>query len=313
MKRNIKIWPLLFCVALLCWTCSKDETVSTVPLETNYITENVIIVVIDGPRYSETWGDPQKEYVPRLKNELAPDGVINENFHNLGVTRTVPGHTAILTGTYEDIENSGNQFPSNPSLLQLWLDETKLAPDHAQIFSSKKKLDVLGNSTNLEWRNSFVPNMDATDRDDWITYLELINALKTERPNLVFMNLKGPDINGHANNWSGYLDAIEETDSLLAELKIFIDNDPHYSGKTTLIMTNDHGRHLDGIRNGFVDHGDNCLGCTHINFYGYGPDFKAGITINNERELIDIAPTVAHLLGFRFKGSRGDIMTELFK
>ena len=78
-------------------------------------------------------------------------------------------------------------------------------------------------------------------------------------------------------------------------------------------MTNDHGRHTDGVADGFCSHGDPCDGCQHINFYAFGPDFKENQIISEERELIDVPATIAELLNFRIPNSNGNIMTELFK
>ena len=82
--------------------------------------------------------------------------------------------------------------------------------------------------------------------------------------------------------------------------------------QTTLFVTNDHGRHLDGKKDGFISHGDKCEGCRHINFFAYGPDFKSNQIINVERELIDIPATVAGRMGFCIEKTKGDVMTELF-
>ena len=83
--------------------------------------------------------------------------------------------------------------------------------------------------------------------------------------------------------------------------------------KLRFIMTNDHGRHLDGIADGFVSHGDHCRGCTHINFMGYGPDFKEDSLIYTQYELIDILPTIGDLLGFDYHEAQGVVMSDLFK
>lgn len=304
-------FPLL--LSLLLFDCKKDSDSQTINEFPDFVTENVVLVVVDGPRYSETWGDAQSRFIPRMKADLSPKGIINDKFYNWGVTRTMPGHTALITGVYEDIDNAGREFPSYPSILQTWLSRTQSNPNKAWIVASKKKLAPLANCTDIKWRNSFVPQVDAQTRLDFQTYECTRKKMRTYHPNLVFVNLSGPDVEGHANNWTGYLKAIRETDSLVNELQNFIDTDPHYAGKTTLIVTNDHGRHVDGIKDGFISHGDHCSGCTHINFYAYGPDFKENEIISQPREQIDIAPTIAYLMGFEMEAGSGEIMHELFK
>ena len=81
-------------VLLLIAACAKDMVYQ------NLKTEHVIIVVIDGARYSETWGEPSHVYIP-LQSSLSSQGVLFENFTNSGVTSTIPGHTSIVTGVIQ--------------------------------------------------------------------------------------------------------------------------------------------------------------------------------------------------------------------
>jgi phosphopentomutase len=54
------------------------------------------------------------------------------------------------------------------------------------------------------------------------------------------------------------------------------------------------------------------MGCKHINFFAYGPDFKKSQIINTKRELIDIPATIAELLQFKTVYLKGKVMHELF-
>jgi bisphosphoglycerate-independent phosphoglycerate mutase (AlkP superfamily) len=129
---------------------------------------------------------------------------------------------------------------------------------------------------------------------------------------LLFVNYKEPDASGHAANWQGYLNGIKACDDYVKQVWEFIQSDPMYKDKTTLFITNDHGRHLNGINDGFVSHGDNCEGCRHIYLYAFGPDFKQNVIETQQRELIDINATILELLGLDEQLSDGEVMTELF-
>jgi hypothetical protein len=59
---------------------------------------NVIIVVIDGARYTETFGDPLHRYIPNIWHRLRPKGTIHTNFYNRGETITLGSHVSMLTG-----------------------------------------------------------------------------------------------------------------------------------------------------------------------------------------------------------------------
>ena len=60
---------------LVLFSCANDK------VKNNFITENVIVIVVDGARYSETWGDPTHQYVPNMADSMASFGVINTNFY----------------------------------------------------------------------------------------------------------------------------------------------------------------------------------------------------------------------------------------
>ncbi len=300
-------------VALAMASCAKEINLDSIAIEDDNLTENVFVVVIDGPRFSETWGDPTHELIPNLSQTLSKVGVVNREFYNQGTTHTLPGHTAIISGVYENLDNNGKQYPTYPSYLQHWLYQTKSNPNQAWVVGSKKKLEVLANCSSLKWRNSYLPSVDVEDRLDKYTFNRVKEIIDEHHPKMMFINLKGPDFWGHGANWEMYRYGIFQTDSMLNALYNIIETDSVYKGKTTIIMSNDHGRHLEGIQNGYVNHGDRCIGCTHINFYAFGPDFKSNVVTGHQREQVDIAPTVARLMGYKMFQVEGKVMDELFK
>lgn len=308
------ICGLLLAVLMGCYSNEElFETENTLKAaKQNYNTENVILVMVDGPRQSETWQSTDRKYIPMMDKYLAPQGIVISAFYNNGVTFTVPGHVATLTGTYESISNKGEQLPTKPSFFQMWLKVSAAPKEKAWIITSKSKLNVLANCKEVGWRNSFNPSVDAADRDDIVTYNTAKEIMQEHKPNLVLLHFRGPDTYGHAGNWEKYVESIAIADSLLYELWNFVESSEFYKDNTTMIMTNDHGRHLDQISGGFEHHGDHCLGCRHLNFYAVGPDFKQGEISSIEREQTNILPTVAELMGFELEDSK-EIMWELFK
>ena len=214
---------------------------------------------------------------------------------------------------YEDLANDGSQFPRFPSIFQYWLKGSNSSPENAWIVGSKRKLFVLGDCTHPDWRGSYRASVDSENRDDEVTFHRFKEIIRTHNPRLVMLHFKGPDVAGHGNNWNEYLNEIRRSDSLMAECWKFLQSIPQYRDSTTLFMTNDHGRHSDNIKDGFISHGDKCEGCTHINFYATGPDFKSDVVFNMPRSLVDIAPTVGELMGFTMDEDAGIVMDELFK
>lgn len=311
--NTLKLSLTLFALSLVSFSFSQSST------EKNYKTENVLIIIMDGPRYSETWGDPTHQYIPRMAKDMAPQGVVYSGFRNNGPTYTCAGHTALTTGVYQRISNTGTEYPKNPSIFQYWLKKTGKAKRSAYVISSKDKLAILTDTKDKKWRGQYRPYSDcginglqSGYRTDKETYDSSIHILDTFIPNLVLLNFRQPDSWGHAGNWEKYLASMKRSDEFIYQVFRFIQTNEHYKDKTTIFVTNDHGRHLDGHKDGFVSHGDNCEGCRKINCFAYGPDFKQGVIIDTPRELVDIPATICELMDITMEKNEGSIMTELF-
>jgi len=286
----------------------------------NFKSEYSIILVIDGPRYSETFGDTSCKYIPKMGKELIKEGVFFDNFKNNGPTFTVPGHTAMATGVYQRISNSGTSLPKNPSIFQYYLKATNAPKTDAFVIASKGKLDVLANTKNKKWRNQYIASTYCgpnglgvgygSDDKTFSKVVELISG--SNPPHLMLINLLSVDVYGHANNWKKYLESIKVCDNYVDSLWKTIQSNPILKDKTTLFITNDHGRHLDGKKTGFVSHGDNCSGCRKISLLVLGPDIVKGKIVYEEAELIDISKTIAKMMNFEMPTSNGRILNELF-
>ncbi|MBN2164709.1 MAG: sulfatase-like hydrolase/transferase [Marinilabiliaceae bacterium] len=288
-------------------------------LDNNNKTQNqkIIILVLDGIRYSETYNE--NNYLSFFNDSIKQHGVSYSNFYNLGSTYTTAGHTAITTGHYQQINNSGEQLPDSTSIFQYWLKNFNKSRYRAWIITSKSKLEVLGNTSNPTWHNIFLPltscgvkGLGSANRPDSLTMKEAISVLTDYEPEMVLINLMEPDIYGHQGNWDNYINAIKRADSLTHKLWTFINTNASYKNSTTLFITNDHGRHLDSIANGFIGHGDNCEGCKHIQLFVFGPKIKKGVIIDSLRSLIDIAPTITHIFNFDIPYLKGKNMQEIF-
>ncbi|PHR31372.1 MAG: sulfatase [Fluviicola sp.] len=305
-------------LALSCFcfiaSCQSDK------VQEEFITENIIIIVIDGARYSESWGDPLHSNIPNL-DSLKSEGVFFPNFMNCGDTRTVPGHAALLTGVYENLDNFGSETPTNPSIFQCWAEEYNAASDQSWIITSKDKLEVLGNCTRNKWKDKFLPRthcgVDGAGQmsgyqDDSLTVFQGLAILEMHHPKLTIFNLREPDYSGHGGVWSEYLTGLQKSDAYVKQILDFVKNDPVYSGKTTVFITSDHGRHLDGVNGGFSSHGDDCEGCQRIGMLAIGPDFEPGKVVETDYGQIDIPATIARMLHFKMRYSKGRSMRELF-
>lgn len=306
----------VLCLLVSLTACTHDKA----PLLKEYQTQNVIVIAIDGPRYSETWGDPLRINIP-VRDSLSAYGALLTNFRNLGETFTIPGHTAICTGNYQSIANDGSQLPDYPSMFQMWLKSTNEIYTKCGIVGSKDKLRVLSNCLYPDYQDHYRPffncgvNGDGTGgyRADSVTLASALNVLSVNEPRLMLIAFKDPDFFGHQGDSAGYINAIRKTDEYVGIIWNYIQNSPLYKDKTTLIVTNDHGRHLDGISEGYKNHGDNCDGCRHIELFALSPDFKSNVQLNTPYDQLDISATIRELLHFPFYTGKGKVMTDLFR
>lgn len=314
-----KIFIMVISIFVMVACNKKNHNTFPADNPTSYKSKHVIIVVVDGPRYSETWGDTSHQFIPHMANDLLKEGVVYTSFYNDGPTYTNAGHCAITTGNYQEINNSGGELPENPSIFQYWLKQKSPEKNKAWIITSKDKLEILKNCTDTDWKDTYIPSTNCGNngigtgyRNDSITYDSITSILSRFHPQLVLINFKEPDAAGHTGNWNDYLRGISESDKYVYDLWNFIQKDSVYKNTTAFIVTNDHGRHLDGTADGFKSHGDTCLGCRKINFFAAGPDFKKNTIITTRRNQVDIPTTVSKILGIYLPTSKGVMMNELF-
>jgi Metalloenzyme superfamily len=309
-------FPILFLLvslALLGGTCKEDNPT------TRYKTRHVVILVIDGPRWSETWGDNTHANIPLRSSVLKPMGVFVDHFRNDGWTYTNSGHTALTTGFYEPINNSGLELPRYPSIFQYWRKQYNEPTSKAWVVASKDKLYILADSkdtTMRSWNASYDCGLNGPFtgyRHDTITYRRTREVLNLYHPDMLLVNFREPDFSAHQANWTNYIAGIRKTDQYVHDLVQFLRSDPYYAGTTTIFITNDHGRHFDNIPFGYTTHGDGCEGCRQIELMAIGPDFKVNYTTPYTYDQRDVSRTIATLMNFDMPTGNGRVMWDLFQ
>jgi hypothetical protein len=272
-------------------------------------------VIIDGARYSETFGDETYANIPNMY-DLSLEGCLNTAFYNNRSTYTKNAVCAILTGNWENFITFRPQYPS---IWEYYRKQSNLPQDSCYYSFPDIPDDpnYLGDfqpvSFHAKYGLDYWP-MRGNSRSNDESWKELKIAMESLHPRLVVLYLGETDSAGHSGDWDGYLRTISKADEIVGELWNKIQSDPIYQNKTTLIVTNDHGRHNDDNPDGgFKNHGDNCDGCQHIMFLALGPDFKRNYQTNIKQTIIDIAPTIGELLHFKTEYATGKVMSELFK
>ena len=316
MNRQLILFVLIVAVLSIASCGSQDGTVSFDSAQTSASPQvpqpKVVIFVIDGARYTETFGDPSHTWIPHIWNDLRPQGTILTNFRNHGMTKTVPGHSALITGTWQDLANDGSERPDKPTVFEYYRKWYSVPASETYVISGKSKLDVCAWGTHPDYGAAFGATASVGYSNDLAVYNELMSVLQTQQPRLVLACFPEVDWDGHSGVWNNYVGSIEGADSLAWKTWDYLQSDPFYAGQTYMFVTHDHGRHSDE-NGGFKSHGDDCLGCTHLTFLALGPDVRAGRTSGAVFTQRDLCKTAAQVLGFPTPHADGTVIVDIFQ
>lgn len=118
-------------------------------------------------------------------------------------------------------------------------------------------------------------------------------------PSLLWITLHDMDV-AHSGSYSLYIEGIQRTDRLCAEIWQEIQSQPEYSGKTTMFILPDFGRDsdMDAGGNGFQHHrtGDALSRTTWI--MALGPGIRENTVVDRPVQPVDLVPTLGSLFGF---------------
>jgi hypothetical protein len=285
------------------------------PAASAYRSDHVVLVIVDGLRYSEGLGDPSHAYVPEMY-ELSKQGSIVEPMLNDWITDTMHGIPTIWCGAHSDLRTSPG---SGCSGVGYTYSELPTIFEYHRKGLGRKRTDCIYalQDVNGPWRASLDPDYGpeywplyhsegTSDLDVWH---EAENLLTEDHPSFFLLYLERVDHFGHSGSWAYYTRAVEVADSIVGMVWDFIESDPVYAGKTTLFVTNDHGRHTDD----WTSHGCDCEGCRTVMLLAVGPDIKGGFIAKTPRTICDITPTIGEIMGFDTPKATGSVMWEILQ
>ena len=132
-------------------------------------------------------------------------------------------------------------------------------------------------------------------------------------PSLLWITLHDIDI-AHAGAYSLYIEGIQRTDRLCAELWKAIQDEPEYAGKTAMFVLPDFGRDADDDAggNGFQHHrtGDVLSRTTWMMVLG--PGVRERVVVDRAVDSIDLLPTLGTMFGFSSSLAQGRPIAELW-
>ena len=131
-------------------------------------------------------------------------------------------------------------------------------------------------------------------------------------PSLLWITLHDIDV-AHTGAFSLYLEGIQRSDRLCAEIWNMIRSEPQYAGKTTMFILPDFGRDSDDDAggNGFQHHrtGDALSRTTWMLALGAG--VRENFVVDRPVESTDLVPTIGSIFGFSARFSQGVPLREL--
>jgi hypothetical protein len=150
-------------------------------------------------------------------------------------------------------------------------------------------------------------------RTDEHTFRFAFEYLKREHPRVMFIGFDGTDYHAHGGRYDAYLESAHTIDGMLSELWTWIQSDPDYKDKTTLLVTTDHGRGRG--KHSWKNHRLVARGSRHIWFAVMGPDTPAFGELKFAARYYQkqVAKTVAAFLGLDYKARRtpGEIIQTM--
>ena len=276
--------------------------------------QNVILVIIDGARYTETLGDTSGQYIPNMK-QLALQGAVLDSFINDSITTTYRAVPAIWSGSWTAPRDTSCYYQSNwistqyaqvPSLWEYFRKAKNVDSTQALYFIKDLSTPWLPSFTRSYGRR-YWPYYTLQGTSDLDVWNNCRSYLQTHHPQLSVLYLADVDHYGHTGDWNQYTSAIAVADSIMGMLWNFIQSDATYRDATTVLITNDHGRRTTD----FSRHSDSSWGSRHIMLLGIGPAVKSGWHSSKTRSIPDIVPTIGAILDFPTPFVSGNVITEM--
>lgn len=253
----------------------------------------------------QIWGNPERDSIVEVTN--------GKNF-------SYPGYSEILCGFADPRIDSNKKIPNPNFTVFEWLYkkprlEGKVAAFAAwdvfpSIFNAERcgflvnagyePLPGFPENPKIQLLNALkveLPKKWGGEPYDAITFQSAYEYLRTQKPKLLFLSLGETDEWGHEGRYDEYLVAAQRFDSYLRKLWETLQEDVEYRGKTTMIISTDHGR--GGFPAEWKSHGEKIAGSERIWLMAIGPD-TAPLGEREKTQKIgqnQIAATIAALLG----------------
>ena len=149
-----------------------------------------------------------------------------------------------------------------------------------------------------------MPHYWRSEHFDAFTYAYAIETLLNDHPKVMWISFGDCDEWAHARKYDLYLDGANGTDAFIRDIYEALESDRFYRGKTTYLITCDHGR---GFGNEWANHGRGTKGsdATWMMLWGKGIEPLGETTECGPYYTKQIAATIASILGIDFTPDDG--------
>lgn len=264
--------------------------------------------------------------MPFLNGVMAKQGVVLGDRDHGGCMAVAndqwfsyPGYNELLTGKPDPAIRSNEHGPNKNTTVLEWLNRQPGLKGRVQAFASWEAFrDILnparsGVPVNAGWDatpgtpfarlQSEVPRLWPVERFDAFTHVLALEALKGRSgPRVLYIAYGDIDEFAHEGRYDQMLWAARRSDAFLAELWKTLQARPAYAGRTTLIVTTDHGRGVGG-KEAWRHHGRGIFPQSDQTWFAaIGPDVAAGKRPAGDcASTSQVAATVVQALGLDWR------------
>lgn len=237
-----------------------------------------------------------------------------------------PGYNEILSGYPDTAVNSNDKILNKHETVLEFINKQPAYKGKVAAFTSWDVFDYIINEQRsgvfvssgidkLDAKYTSNPSLKVLDdmqqkipqplgegiRPDVVTYYLAKEYLKIYKPKVLYIAFDETDDWAHGGKYDYYLEAARFTDKWIEDIWNTVQSMPQYKGKTTLVLTTDHGRG-DAIKKEWTSHGSKINDAYQIWFAAMGPDTAPTGEAKAEGQLYQqqVAATIAKLLGLTF-------------
>lgn len=280
--------------------------------------------------WAKTKEERREKLFPFVWNFIAKEGVILGNRwkgNKVNLTNNMifsyPGYNEILTGKADDdhINSNDKIYNPNKTILEIANFSKKyrgkvLAFGSWDVFPfilNEKRSEI---PVNAGYRSSLsknpsekalfldkiqqeTPKRWAGVRFDVFAHNYAMEALKHEKPDVLYIAYGETDDFAHDGRYDEYLKSAHQTDKMIREVWEFVNSDTYYKGKTSILITTDHGRGTGiGENDTWRGHGTSIKDADQTWIMAFGNEIKPKGEITRKKQYYtnQFAPTVSKII-----------------